>query len=204
MLIMQAVTRVGEACLRRGARRQRPVGSSRRRLAGRLIEALRDTRGAAAIEFAFVAPPFLLLLMGTVEISLAFFTSSVIEGATKEAARQIRTGKVQESADPLATFRSELCDQLFGIIDCNEVVFHVQTFSNFQSVSMPVELDEDGEIVNTAFTPGGSSAITVVRAMYRWNFTTPLIDKVMPAGLGGHLIVSTAAFQNEPYQFGGN
>jgi hypothetical protein len=28
---------------------------------------------------------------------------------------------------------------------------------------------------------------------------TPLISNLMPASLGGHLIVSTVAFQNEPY-----
>jgi len=62
-----------------------------------------------------------------------------------------------------------------------------------------IEIDEDGEIVNNGFTAGESGAVTVVRSLYRWNFMTPLISNLMPAGLGGHLIVSTVAFQNEPY-----
>lgn len=193
------VERVGGACLRHGVRRRRAAATTLRTLARRAATVLHDTRGVAAIEFAFVAPPFLLLVMGIIEVSLAFFTGSVIEGATKEAARQIRIGQVQESADPLAAFREELCDQLYGIIDCAKVVFHVQTFSDFQSVSMPLELDEDGEIVNTTFAPGTSGAVTVVRAMYRWEFKTPLVAEAMSAGIGGHLIVSTVAFQNEPY-----
>ena len=159
----------------------------------------RDQSGNALVEFALVAPPFMLLLAGILEISVMFFASSVIEGATKEAARQIRTGQVQESGDPLATFQTELCSSLANIIDCTKVHFNVQTFSSFGNVSMPIEVDEDGEIVNTGFLPGGSSAVTVVRSMYRWEFVTPLISEVIPAGLGGHLIVSTVAFQNEPY-----
>src|SRR3546814_1488334 len=66
----------------------------------------------ALIEFALVGPPFLLLLAGILEISVMFFASSVIEGATKEAARQIRTGQIQGAADPMTTFRNELCDGL--------------------------------------------------------------------------------------------
>lgn len=160
---------------------------------------LRDKSGSAVIEFALVTPPFLLLLVGTLEVSVMFFTSAVIEGATTEAARQIRTGQIQSEADPLVAFQSGLCDALYNVIDCTEVAFNVQTFANFGAVSMPIEVDEDGEIINTGFAPGGSGAITVVRAIYRWDFITPLISNAIPAGLGGHLLVSTVAFQNEPY-----
>lgn len=200
MFELVMVAQVGWARLTRAACALRARLSSAAALlrpgVGRL---LRDEQGNALIEFAFVAPPFFLLLVGTLEVSVMFFTGTVIEGATKEAARQIRTGQIQGTADPLVAFQDLLCDSLFGIIDCTKVTFNVQTFSNFSAVSMPIEIDEDGEIVNTGFAPGGSSAVTVVRSIYRWEFMTPLIDQVMPAGLGGHLLISTVAFQNEPY-----
>lgn len=200
MFELVMVVRAGWACLTRAAwalrDRLSSMGASLRPGVGRL---LRDEEGNALIEFAFVAPPFFLLLVGTLEVSVMFFTGTVIEGATKEAARQIRTGQIQGTADPLVAFQDLLCDSLFGIIDCTKVSFNVQTFSNFSAVSMPIEIDEDGEIVNTGFAPGGSSAVTVVRSIYRWEFMTPLIDQVMPASLGGHLLISTVAFQNEPY-----
>jgi Flp pilus assembly protein TadG len=164
-----------------------------------LAAPLRDERGSAAVEFALVAPPFLLLLVGILEISMMSFTGSVIEGATKEAARQIRTGQIQGSADPVVAFQQELCSSLYNVIDCGRVLFHVQTFASFQAVSMPLELDEDGEIINTTFAPGSSGAVTIVRAMYRWEFATPFIANVIPSGPGGHLLISTVAFQNEPY-----
>ncbi|HEY9550124.1 MAG TPA: TadE/TadG family type IV pilus assembly protein, partial [Kiloniellaceae bacterium] len=170
-----------------------------RPLARLLAAPLRDRSGSALIEFALVGPPFLLLLAGILEISVMFFASSVIEGATKEAARQIRTGQIQGAADPMTTFRNELCDGLYNVIDCSKVLFHVQTFPSFETVSMPLELDEDGEIINTTFAPGSSGAVTVVRSMYRWRFVTPIIAEVIPAALGGHMLISTVAFQNEPY-----
>ncbi len=200
MLIDAIVHRAGSTCLQCAVRRLRSMltlPSAARRLA--LGPLLRDSRGSAAVEFALVAPPFILLMVGTLEISIMFFTGSVIEGATKEVARQIRTGQIQESADPLAAFQSEVCDALINVIECTDVVFNVKTFSSFSVVSMPIEMDEDGNIINTTFTPGGSGAVTVVRTVYRWDFVTPMIGHVIPAGLGGHTLVSTVAFQNEPY-----
>jgi Flp pilus assembly protein TadG len=200
MFVNEVLQRVGRVCLTRAVRSLRACRASVRSLLCRAFgPVLRDERGTALIEFALVVMPFLLLLIGTMEISLMFFTNAVIEGATKEAARQIRTGHIQESADPVVAFQDKLCDSLFGIIDCSKVAYNVQTFSSFGSVSMPLELDEDGEPVGTGFLPGGSSAVTVVRTMYRWKFFTPLISQMIPAGPGGHLLVSTVAFQNEPY-----
>lgn len=199
MFSKAAIDRVGHACLRRAAWSLRPAIRPLRSFAQVLAAPLRCKRGTALVEFALVGPPFLLLLAGILEISVMFFASSVIEGATKEAARQIRTGQIQGSADPLTTFRNELCDALYNVIDCSKVTFNVQTFSSFETVSMPLELDEDGEIINTTFAPGSSGAVTVVRSMYRWRFATPIIADVIPAALGGHLLVSTVAFQNEPY-----
>lgn len=199
MLTRAVLDRAGAACLRGVASAQQWVCRPLRALLRFACAPLRCERGNALVEFALVGPPFLLLLAGTVELSTMFFASSVIEGATKEVARQIRTGQIQTSADPMAAFEANLCDALLNVIDCTEVKFHVQTFGSFSAVSMPVEVDEDGEVTSTGFTPGGAEQVTVVRAMYRWEFMTPLISNLIPAGLGGHLLISTVAFQNEPY-----
>lgn len=174
--------------------RARAERRGRRRLA-----LLRDERGSVVLEFALVAPPFFLLMIGMLEIGVMFFTASVLEGATKEAARAIRTGQVQSEADPLVAFQTEVCDALYNVIDCNEVILNVQTFASFGAVTMDIEVNEDGDIVNTGFAPGGSGAVTVVRAVYRWEFVTPMIDEVIAHGPAGNLLVSTVAFQNEPY-----
>lgn len=47
----------------------------------------RDQSGAAVVEFALVAPVFLLALMGVFDISYNMYTSSLLEGSIQKAAR---------------------------------------------------------------------------------------------------------------------
>lgn len=48
----------------------------------------RDERGIAITEFGFVAPIFLLMLMGIFDQGFAMYIQSVLQGATQEGARQ--------------------------------------------------------------------------------------------------------------------
>ena len=63
------------------------------RLAKRLKQGCRrlyvQESGTAAIEFATVALPFLLLLVSIFEVGMVMFTQTELQGATQEAARQI-------------------------------------------------------------------------------------------------------------------
>jgi len=46
-----------------------------------------DRRGATALEFAFVLPPFLFLLMGGSEVVYQVYVQSILDGAIQKAAR---------------------------------------------------------------------------------------------------------------------
>lgn len=48
---------------------------------------LGDRKGIAAIEFALLAPAFLMLLVGTMTMAMLFFTASSLHYATEAAAR---------------------------------------------------------------------------------------------------------------------
>lgn len=48
---------------------------------------LRDTRGAAAVEFALVAAPFLLLILGTIEYGRLLYLHHAVEETAIEGAR---------------------------------------------------------------------------------------------------------------------
>lgn len=165
---------------------------------------LASNGGGMLIEFAFVAPFVVLLLTATAEIGVTLVVDVTLSGAAESAARDIRTGRVQEGDDPLDAFRTKLCDSLFGIIDCTEVVFDVRRFADFGSADLTLQVDEDGNLVGAQFAPGDSGEITVVRVSYRWQYLTPLIGGMLaPDGTGGVLLLSTLAFQNEPYELGG-
>lgn len=47
----------------------------------------RDTRGAAAVEFAMVSPLFLLMAIGGMEVSIALHKGSSVQWAIEKAAR---------------------------------------------------------------------------------------------------------------------
>ena len=171
----------------------------------RLLPTLvRANGGGMMIEFAFVAPFVILLLVSTVEVGFMLFVGSALEGAAESAARQIRTGQVQESADPVTAFQTKFCQQVFNLIDCNQVTYDVRAFDDFASVDTTMEFDEDGQLVGAQFAPGESGEITIVRILYRMTFFTPLVSQALsPDGSGSTLLMSTMAFQNEPYELGG-
>lgn len=156
-------------------------------------------RGAVAIEFAAVVVPFLLLLLGTLEISLILFSGAVLDGAAREAARKIRIGQAQTEADPLASFKTNLCDRLFYVA-CGAVVIDVRSFSNFTVVAVPPLYDAKGKPEPPVFLPGDAGEIVVVRTSYRWVYKTPLIATAF--GADSQEVTATIVFRNEPFKLG--
>lgn len=53
----------------------------------KIARLLRDTRGVAAVEFAFAFPILILLLVGTLDIGRALWTTSTLDHAAREGAR---------------------------------------------------------------------------------------------------------------------
>ena len=58
---------------------------------------VKDKRGTVVIEFSAVIFPLLLLLFGSIAISLYFFTTFSLEFAIKDVARGVRTGQLQNA-----------------------------------------------------------------------------------------------------------
>jgi Flp pilus assembly protein TadG len=154
-------------------------------------------RASVGLEFAAVAVPFFLLVCGTVELGLLAVNGAVLDGATREAARQIRTGQAQQSADPLATFRNRLCAEVSGMVDCSRITFDVRSFPSFSSVSVPPLYDENGNLQPTTFDAGQSSEVVVVRTTMRWDFVTPLLSQVVG---NGRNLTASFVFRNEPFK----
>src|SRR5262245_18866068 len=90
-----------------------------KKLLRKLKEGRRNTSGSVAIEFALIAPIFFLLLFGIIEATLALFANMVLENATKETARLIRTGQAQNSKMSQAQFRQAVCDRISIVMSCD-------------------------------------------------------------------------------------
>jgi hypothetical protein len=124
-----------------------------------------------------------------------------MEGEVQTAARQIRTGNIQQSDDPLKEFTDLLCLNLNSIINCTSVAIDVRTFPDFGSIDRPPLIDEDGEPANENFDPGTAGDVVLVRVAYRYHVVTPLLSELFNTGGGGYIdLYAAAAFQNEPYE----
>lgn len=162
---------------------------------------LRDTRGAAAVEFALVAAPFLFTMFGLLEVALIFFGSSALESGVQQAARTIRTGELQNSGGGVGQFRSRLCAQAVGLIECGaKLNVDVRTYPTFAEADLTPPVTEDGAPIPGEFNPGGREDIVVVRVYYVWNVYTPFLGAVLGniGSSNSRLLLSTAAFRNEP------
>jgi Flp pilus assembly protein TadG len=164
---------------------------------------LRRKDGAAAIEFAMVAAPFLALVFAILETAIVFFAGQALETATADSARLIMTGQAQKSSFSQEQFKTEVCKRVFGLFDCvNGVQVDVRTYAAFSSINNSKPIDANGNLtVTPTYAPGGPGDIVVVRLLYQWPVYVSLLGLNL-SDLSGNkrLIMATAAFRNEPYQ----
>ncbi|CUW38436.1 Putative TadE-like protein [Magnetospirillum sp. XM-1] len=161
----------------------------------------RDQRGSVMLEYSVLLLPALMILFGIFEMGLVLLETSVVEGATRDAARRLRTGQAQTSGDPAGAFRQAFCASLFSLYKCSSFTFDVRSFPDFTAITLPApQFDAQGNVANAQFTPGGAGTIMTVRVIYRHVFATPLIGTLMGAGTGNTLpVTATAVFKSEPY-----
>ncbi|ALK10524.1 TadE/TadG family type IV pilus assembly protein [Blastochloris viridis] len=157
--------------------------------------------GSAAVEFAIVAMPFLAVLLAILETGLFMWASQVLDTATTLASRKILTGQAQNGNFTRDRFKSELCSQIVGLIDCSKVILDVQSSSGWGSIGMDPPVTA-GEVVATGQTydPGTAGDVVMVRAVYQY----PLLMRTFGLSFadldnGNRLLVSTVVFKNEPY-----
>jgi len=159
--------------------------------------------GATAVEFALILPLLVLIFMAILEVSLMFFATVNLDGAAIEAARRIRTGQTQQTANPETDFTTTLCTQLNTMMDCADLFYDSRTMASYSTISLAVTYDSvTGEPDIFGFATGGAGDIVVVRVMYLWPIQTPMLATLFEtvAGTNNRLLTSTVVFQNEPYE----
>lgn len=176
------------------------------RLVRRLV---RRDDGSAAIEFGLVIVPFMGLLFAILETALVFFASQVLETAVADSSRLILTGQADSAGYNATTFKTQVCNRLLALFDCTKLQLDVRTASGFSTadLSLPVVPDpqhpgqmkvDTSSFAYQSSTPG---QIVVVRVVYEWpTFVTGLGLNLSTLSDGNRLLMSAAAFRNEPYK----
>ena len=155
------------------------------------------------MEFSLVGLPFVLLIVGTIEVCILFTAGALMEGAVYDASRIIRTGQIQDSADAEDRFMEAICDHAGILLDCDEFQYEVRVLDSFADAAGEEPMvDEEGNLVSEGFDAGDVSDIVMIRVSYRYPMMTPLIGDIF-GQYGGNrkLLVATTVFQTEPYRF---
>lgn len=168
-----------------------------RRLAG-------ANKGTAAVEFALVAAPFFLMLGAIMELALIFLVDSVLDNATIQTGRMIRTGQADAQGFDAARFKKEVCSRMSVFSsDCeSRATVDVRVIGSFSAKlpdpSKPEELKD-------CYDGGGPGSLVLARVWYRQTVITPLMDQAV-ARVGDNratLLRSATAFKNEPFNQSG-
>ncbi len=189
--MMNVVRRGLKACWR---------GAMRSRVMRRFV---RQQEGAAAVEFALVATPFLALTFAILETAMVFFAGQTLEAATADSARLIMTGEAQTKSFSKEDFKTQVCNRIFGLFDCaNGIYVDVKTYTSFATVNTASPVS-NGQL-NTdsmGYSPGEPGNIVVVSLYYQWPIYVSMMGNSL-ANLNGNkrLLAATSVFRVEPYK----
>lgn len=163
--------------------------------------------GSTVVEFALVIVPFLACMFAIIEIGLIFLAGQVLETSVADAGRMILTGQVQNAKFDANGFKNQICTTgVQALFKCDNIKIDVRTVNSFggADLSPPVKADGTLDTSDFMYKPGEQCDIVVVRVVYEW----PTLVRGFGLDLatlsdGKHLLMSTAAFRNEPYSGSG-
>lgn len=156
----------------------------------------RDQRGAAAVEFAFVAPMVIVLLVATIEIGVMEVMSNNLDAAVMVAARKIRTGASDRPTSNTAFVNMICANMVDSAANCRaRLATSVQKVSSFANAQSAVAATPSGQ-----FDAGGAGDIIVIEATYTWPLVLPMYaGSFQLAGPNQARLDTRATFRNEPY-----
>jgi Flp pilus assembly protein TadG len=163
---------------------------------------IRQQDGAAAVEFALVAAPFLAMVFAIIETAVVFFAGQALETAAADSARLIMTGQAQNAGYDQVKFKQAVCGKIYGLFNCaGGLSVDVKSYPAFASIPTAKPITNGNMDTNFGYVPGNPGDIVVVRLMYQWPVYVSLLGLNLSDLSGGkRLIMSTVAFRNEPYK----
>jgi Flp pilus assembly protein TadG len=162
----------------------------------------RDERAAAAIEFALLVAPLLLLLMGIMEVSMRYFVSTALDSAVQRTARLVRTGQAQTEAMTIADLKAQMCTDILNMFDCTSNSYLlVDTADDLVAPTYSLPVDSDGAFVSdVTFNMGAGHSYVIVRGYFQFSPLFNVFGALTPTlNNGKHLLVASALFRNEPF-----
>jgi Flp pilus assembly protein TadG len=170
----------------------------------------KDEQGTSAIEFAIVATPFFLFVLGLIGVGLYFFTMSSLSYGVEAAARQIRTGQAQTAALNVGQFKNLVCAAAGNYINCSKLSVLIQSGDTWSAITPQACVDSNNNMVASTGTSsdaistytGVASEVVLVTLCYQWDlaqtFSYLKLGKNAD-GSGSAIVQAATAFRTEPY-----
>lgn len=162
---------------------------------------LRSRDGSAAVEFGMVALPFCLMMFAILELGMVFVIDSVLENATIETGRLVRTGQASAQGMTAEQFKTSLCNRMSIFSgDCaTRATVDVRRIPQFAVTPPDPMAAGTFNTDDLGYTNGQPGDLILVRVWYR----QPLLTTFLAQGLsrlndGASILTATTAFRNEP------
>lgn len=111
----------------------------------------RDDAGAALVEFAFVAPVLILLIMGILDVGHRIYATAILQGSVQKAARD---ASLDDGAGNAGTIDARVKNLMLPVLQPEPIStfdFTRRNYSNFTDVSQPedfTDTNNDGDCNN--------------------------------------------------------
>lgn len=178
----------------------------------------RAKEGVTAIEFALVAPVFMLLVFGIIEFGMIMTMFNVMESATAASSRLGKTGYVSADSTREATILTAIKDRAGSLIKPEKLTVKSKFYKQYDQINDPEPFNDlnnngnrdphepytdingngqyDADMGVAGY--GGPGDIVVYTISYPWPIMTPIMREII--GTGGFFTISTnAVVKNEPY-----
>ncbi len=178
-----------------------------------------DRNGATALEFAFVAPVFVTMIIGLVEFSVLMTSYVMLNLAVNGAARDGIIGDNGNGAAQQEKIRQTIIDYTDGLLNPNKLAIRTEVFGNFDEiVGGETYTDANGNNVydegewhrdsnENGFWDaelsgeaglGGPDDIVLYEVTYAWTFLTPFLRSALGES-GAINLQASLAVRNEPF-----
>lgn len=176
---------------------------------------LPSRRAVTAVEFALVAPVFLIMAFGIFDMGVMMFVNLSLESAALSAARYGSTGATPKSGSREGVLKKIISDETYGMIAENDVSIQTFIYPDFNSAAKAEWLTDlngngnwdEGEPFNDVngngvwdgddgvAGVGGADAVVVYRVTALYRYKTPFLEDEF----GAARLNASAPVLNEPF-----
>jgi len=186
--------------------RAKPSFPTTKSVGARLARYWACTRGATAIEFAFVAPAIVAIMLAAIQVSTIWVAQSYLEAETEIAMRLVLTNQTYNLSP--AAFHTQLCANATALFDCSGLMVDLQPIDNCTGTGaalttclnayQPQINPATGALQNTPiFNSGAANDKMRLLVMYQW----PVLGGPLGMSLsstGTRLLSAVEIFYKEP------